>query len=433
MLKLLRLRTVLGLWLVLTHVWASVAAAQAGHTALVLTLEGPLTPPMTSYLERGLERAQTLGAELVVLKLNTPGGQILLMKELIELIRNSPVPVVVFVTPRGAWAGSAGTLITLAGHVAAMSPETTIGAASPVGGQGEDLNETLEAKAKEEMKALARTLAAHRPPAAIALAEATIESAKAVTVDEALEVGLVDFIAEDIPSLLRQLEGFSVEVNGQTRALATTGVSLTEQEWNLVETVLHVLASNTELMFLLLTVGGWLLWIEISQPGGWVSGFLGVVCIALALYSIGTLPVNWFGIAFIILAFILFILELQTPTYGGLTVAAVASLAVGALVLFNSPGSLPYTQISVPFVIGVSVVIGALSFGLILVALRTRHRPLAVGVQTLIGQVGEARSTNSVQVAGELWTAEAEDGNLEAGQTVVVTEVRGLKVRVRKK
>jgi membrane-bound serine protease (ClpP class) len=408
------------------------AAAQAGHTALVLSLEGPLTPVMTSYLERGLGEAQRVNAELIVLTLDTPGGQIDLMQQLVEQIRNSPTPVVVYVTPRGAWAGSAGLLITLAGHVAAMAPETSIGASSPVSGEGADLDETSDRKLKEILRAQVRTLAARRPPEAIALAEAAIEEAKAVNADEALEAGLIDVMADDLPRLLQQLDGFTVELNGQARPLATTGLTLTEVPWNLLETFLHVLTSNTQLLFLLITIGGWLLWIEISQPGGWVAGFAGIVCLALAFYGLGSLPVNWFGLVFIILAFILFFMELQTPTYGGLTAAAVGCLIVGGLVLFNSSGTQPYMQISWPFVVAVSLAIGGLSFALLWVALRSRNLPLRSGVETLIGKVGEARSANSVQVAGELWTAEPESGTLEAGQSVVVTEVRGLKVRVRK-
>lgn len=427
---------ILALMLVSALVQPSTArpvAAQSGHTAMVLSLEGPLTPVMTTYLGRGLAEAQRVNAEVIVLTLDTPGGLIDLMQQMVEQIRNSPIPVVVYVAPRGAWAGSAGLLITLAGHVGAMSPETSIGASSPVSGEGADLDETSDRKLKEILRAQVRTLAAHRPPEAIALAEEAIENARAVNADEALEVGLIDVMADDIPSLLRQLDGFTVEVNGQPRPLATTGLTLTEVPWNLLETFLNVLTSNTQLLFLLITIGGWLLWIEISQPGGWVAGFTGIVCLALAFYGLGSLPVNWFGLVFIILAFILFFMELQTPTQGGLTVAAIGCLIVGGLVLFNSSGSLPYMQVSWPFVVVVSLAIGGSSFALLFVALRARNLPLRSGVQTLIGQVGEARSENSVQVAGELWSAEPESGTLEAGQSVIVTEVRGLKVRVRKK
>lgn len=423
----------LGLWLMAVLLSAGLPVRAQGQSALVLSLDGPLTAPMLSYLERGLQRAQRENAEVVILQLNTPGGEVSLMEKLVGVIRNSATPVIVYVSPRGAMAGSAGTLITLAGHVAAMAPETAIGAASPIGGQGEELDSTSARKLKEMMRAQVRALAARRPPEAIALAEAAIESAKAVSAQEALDVGLIDFIAQDIPDLLRQVNEFVVEVNGQPRALATTGLVVEEENWNLLETILSLL-TNPNVVFSLMSLGGLLLWVEISQPGGWVAGFLGVICMALAFYGLGVLPVNWFGIIFIILAFVLFVMDVQAPTHGALTAAAVGSLIVGALVLFNSPGSVPYFRVSVPFVIILSLLIGGASFGLLLIALRAQNRPALMGAQTLVGQAGDVRTANSVYVGGELWTAEAEDGQpLDVGQTVIVAEVRGLKVRVRRK
>lgn len=408
------------------------ASAQASREALVLTLDGPLTPALAGYIQNGVARAEREEMALVILKLNTPGGQISLMEDIVEVIRNSRVPVVVFVTPRSAIAGSAGTLITLAGHAAAMSPETAIGAASPVGGQGEDLGTTLEQKEKEALRALVRALTARRPPEAIALAEATIESAKAVTADEALEAGLIDFIAADIPDLLRQLDGFEVAVSGQGQTLSTTDLALVEQSMNLLETVLNLL-TNPNIVFTLMSLSSLLIWVEVSAPGGWVAGFLGVVFMVLAFYGLGVLPVNWFGIIFILIAFVLFIMDIYATSHGALTVAATASLIVGALVLFNSSGTPAYFRVNVPLVIAISLFIAALSIGILSIGLRAQRAPAAMGVGTLIGQVGEARSPDSVQVAGELWTAEAEQGRLEAGEKVEVAAVKGLKLVVRKK
>src|SRR3990172_7445127 len=171
------------------------ARAQAqSPEVVVLEAEGPLTPAMLQYLERGIQRAEERQAEALILQLNTPGGSIDLMNRMVQSIRASQVPVVVYVAPRGAMAASAGTVITLAGHASAMAPETLIGAASPVGGQGEDLGEAIAAKEKNALKATVRTLAANRPPEAVALAEQTIESAQAATVQEALDIGFVGFI-----------------------------------------------------------------------------------------------------------------------------------------------------------------------------------------------------------------------------------------------
>jgi membrane-bound serine protease (ClpP class) len=408
------------------------AAAQTGNEALVLTVDGPLTPAMLTYIQRGLTRANQDHAAVVILQLNTPGGQISLMEDIVDVIRGSSIPVVVFVAPRGAIAGSAGTIITLAGHAAAMAPETAIGAASPVGGEGENLESTLESKVKEVLKAKVRTLAERRGEEAIALAEATIDAAKAATAKEAFDVGLVDFLADDVPDLLRQLDGFTVEINGSKQTLATRDLTPVELPMNLLEELLGLL-TNPNVVFLLLALGGQAILIELSSPGGWVAGFIGVVALALAFYGMGVLSVNWFGIVFIILAFVLFILDIKAPTHGALTAAGAGSFIVGALVLFNSPDTPDFLRVNVPLVIVTSLVFAAGFVVLLTFALRAQHLPVAVGVESLIGQEGVIRTPQSVHVAGELWSAESEEGPLEAGQKVEVTAVKGLKLRVKKK
>ena len=410
--------------------WHSAANAQTG-TVIVLTLDGPLTPAFSDYVQRGMAQAERENVELVILQLNTPGGQIDLMDNIVATLRNSRVPVVVFVSPRGAQAASAGTVITLAGRASAMAPETVIGAASPVGSQGEDLGSTIESKLKEDLKAKVRALAAYRPPEAIALAEATIESAKAATAAEAHAVGMIDFLAADVPDLLRQLDGFTVEMNGSTRLLRTQGLAVRELPMNLLETVLNLL-TNPNIVYLLLTAGGALWMLELSAPGGWVAGFLGTVCLALAFYGLGVLPVNWFGIVFIIVAFVLFVIDVYATAHGTLTAAGAGSLIVGALVLFNSAITPDYFRVNVPLVVGTALVIAAGVVVLLIFGLRAQLRPVVTGVESLIGQEGEARSANSVQVAGELWSAEREGGALEAGQKVVVTAIKGLRLIVRK-
>ncbi len=406
-------------------------AAQASHEVLVVALEGPLTPALKAYLQRGLARAAADQAALMVVQLNTPGGQIDLMQDMVGAIRASSVPVVVYVAPRGAMAASAGTVIALSGHAVAMAPETIIGAASPVGSQGQDLSSTEATKVKEALKATVRTLAAQRGAKAVALAEAAIDTAKAATADEAYSAGLVDFLATDLPDLLRQLNGYAVEMNGQKVQLATTG-PVTELPINLLETLLNIL-TNPNVVFLLLALGAQALLIEISSPGGWIPGFIGAVSLALAFYGMGVLPVNWFGLVFILLAFVLFILDIKAPTHGALTAAGAGALIVGGLVLFNSPDTPFFFRVSVPLVVATSGVL-ALGFAVILIfALRAQQRPLLSGAQTLVGQVGEARTAETVQVAGELWSALTEKGTLAPGDPVEVVSVQGLKVVVRKK
>src|SRR5512136_2433486 len=367
--------------------------AQAQSEALVLVLEakGALTPAMAEYLDRGLRLAEARAAEAVVLQLDTPGGSIDLMNRMVQAIRGSQVPVIVYVAPRGAIAGSAGTILVLAGHAAAMAPETAIGAASPVGTQSEDLGETMEAKEKEKLKAEARGLAERRGEAAMALAEAAIESASAASSTEALEAGLVDRLASDVPDLLRQVDGLTVEVDGQPRALKTAWAFPQAISQTLTEQLLQIL-TNPNIVLLLMSVGVQAILIEISSPGGWAAGFIGVVCLALAAYGLGFLPVNWFGLIFIALAFALFILDIKAPTHGGLTAAGIGSFIVGALVLFNTPVTPSFQHVSVPLVIGVSIVSGAIFFGIMMIAIRAQRTPIHTGEESMTGRVGIART-----------------------------------------
>jgi membrane-bound serine protease (ClpP class) len=416
----------------------SLARAQSQISeVLVLQAEGPLTPAMLGYLERGIQRAEQQQAETLILQLDTPGGSIDLMNRMVQAIRASRVPVVVYVAPRGAMAASAGTVITLAGHAAAMAPETLIGAASPVGGQGEDLGETMAAKEKNALKATVRTLAARRPPEAVALAEETIESAQAATAQEALDIGLVDFIAPSLDDLLNQLNGFSGETSAGPFTLQTREAVVTQFDPTFIEQLLGTL-TNPNIVALLLIIGVQAILIEISSPGGWAAGFIGVVSLALAIYGLGILPVNWFGLIFIATAFVLFILDIKAPTHGALTAAGVGSLITGALILFNSPGTPDFQRVSVPLVVGASLVTAALFFTILTYALRAQKSPIRMGQESLIGRTGTVRTSidpvGTVQAAGELWTAELADGEqpIQPGERVEIVRAEGVRIFVRR-
>jgi membrane-bound serine protease (ClpP class) len=410
--------------------------AQSAREVVVLTATGPVTPAMAEYIDRGLAEAARESAEAVVLRLDTPGGAIDTMNRIVQAIRASPVPVILYVWPRGGIAGSAGTVLVLAGHAAAMTPETAIGAASPVGSQGEDLSQTIEAKTKEILKAEVRSLASQRGPKAIALAEAAIDSAKAASAVEAHDAGLVDFVATDVTDLLRQADGLVVSMPSGPRRLSTADATPVELPQSFIEQFLQAL-TNPNIVFMLLTVGVQALLIELSSPGGWVAGFIGVVCLALGAYGLGVLSVNWFGLVLIATAFVLFILDVKAPTHGALTAAGVAAFIVGALVLFNSPGTPSFQRVSVPLVVVVGLATAAGFAAILAFAIRAHRRPVSVGAEALLGRVGEARSAigplGMVQVAGELWSAELAEGApaVPAGERVEVISVEGLRLRVR--
>ena len=415
---------------------APVQANSDSPVIVRLAFDGPLTPVMVNYIERGMDIAENNQAEMILLTLNTPGGSIDLMNKIIQEIRGSSIPIVVYIAPRGAMAGSAGTLITLAGHVAAMAPETAIGAASPVGSQGEDIGETLETKQKEILKATARSLAEKRGTEAISLAESTIENAKAVSSTEALRAGLIDIIASDQSDLLEQLNGRTIIMNAETIQLDTSNADFLDVNQSFIEQVLQML-TDTNIVFLLLTVGIQAVLIELSSPGGWVAGFVGVVCVILSTYGLGILPVNWFGILFIIIAFVLFILELKTHTFGALTAAGIGSFIAGSLILFNSVQAPGFQKVSVPLVIGTGVFI-ALSFSVIVsFILKAIKKPVLMGKETLLGKMGftvtALNPTGTVQVAGEQWSAILSDQQkrLPEGVRIEVVSVDGLTLEVK--
>jgi membrane-bound serine protease (ClpP class) len=406
--------------------------------ALVMTADGPIMPPMLEYVRRGIEIADRRGAEVLVIQLNTPGGSIDTMLEIIREIRASSVPVVIYVAPKNAIAGSAGAMITMAGHVSAMAPETSIGASSPISGSGENLTSTAEAKAKEITKASIRPLVTPRGEEALALAEAMIDESKAATADEALEANLIDFVADDLEDLLQALDGFRVQTNDGARTLNTSNIETDSLNMSFIEQFLLFL-TDPNIAFLLLAIGVQAVLIEISSPGGWVAGFIGVVCLTLAIYGMGVLPVNWFGIIFLLTAFVLFFLDIKTPTHGALTTAGVASFIIGALVLFNSPGTPQFQRVSVPLVVGTGFVIGLLFMVVLMFALRALKVPVRAGIESLVGKLGIARTAvegggGQVQLGSELWTAESADTaeSIGKGDRVEVVEVKGLRLKVRK-
>ena len=418
------------------------AKAQAQNnspTAVVLTANGPLTPIMAEYIQRGLKYAQTLHAKIVILQLDTPGGGIDLMETIVQNIRASSIPVVVYVSPHNAMAGSAGTIITLAGNVVAMAPETTIGAASPVGPNGQDIGQTEDAKVKEMLKADVRTLTSGRNPQATQLAEQAIDQAKAYTVDEAIQAGMADIKASDVNDLLKQLDGRTVKLANNTQVLLNTkNISVVPVSNSFIESFLQTL-TDPNLVFVLLAVGVQAILIELSNPTGWIAGFVGAACLLLAVYGLGLLPVNWFGGLFIILAFVLFVLDIKAPTHGALTVVGAVSFVAGSLILFNSTALPGFPTVSVPLVVGTGILIAAFFFAIVSFALRAQRLPVRMGKQRLLGRIGTVKTDltplGQINVGGENWGAELvedEKPPVTAGERVEVVNVEGLHIKVRK-
>lgn len=409
---------------------SAAAEPSADEHVVVLEIEGPVTPVMISYIERGIQTAGETGAQALVIQLNTPGGQVDLMNKIVQSILASDTPIVVFVYPQGAYAASAGTLITLAGHVAAMAPGTTIGAASPVGSQGEDLGETMETKLKEDLKAQARALAKRRGAEAMVWAESAVEDAKAATAQEALDLGVIDFVATDLSDLLQQIDGFVVLLGDEELTLRTAESTIETLPMSSVEGFLHTI-TNPTIAFILLTIGLNGLLFELSSPGGYVAGVVGAICLLLAFYALGVLPVNYTGLIFIVLAFVLFVIDVKAPTHGALTIGGIVSLVVGALVLFNSP----LYRVSITAIITVAAATGLFFAFLVAKVIGAQNSPILTGREGLIGQLAQARTDlcpeGKVLVKGELWDALAENAPVASGSWVEIQSVQGFLVRVR--
>ena len=322
-------------------------AAADGDEVLLLEIEGPVTPAMAGYFERAIEEAEEEHASAVIITLDTPGGSVDVTLEIIQTFRNSDVPVIVYIAPGGAQAASAGSVIAAAAHAVAMAPETVIGAAAPVDSSGADIGETLQQKITEDLKATMRSLTEDRGEEAVTLAEAMVEEAKAVTANEALEAGFIDVVAVDLPDLISQLDGQSVQVGEESVTLELSDAEQTNYSMGLIEQLLHALA-NPLLIGILLAIGVQAIFIEISSPGGWVAGFVGILCIGLALYGLGTLPANWFGLILVGVAFVLLLLEVKSPGTGALGIVGGITLFAGLLVMFNSPGTPEFARISIP-------------------------------------------------------------------------------------
>jgi membrane-bound serine protease (ClpP class) len=430
------------LFVVLMVIRMVTTAAANGEQVLVLEVEGPVTPAMAAYFDRAIVEAESAQASAVLIILNTPGGSVDVTLDIVQSFRNSEVPVIVFVAPNGAQAASAGSVIAAAAHAVSMAPETVVGAASPVDSSGADIETTMLRKVTEDLKATMRTLTVRRGEDAVTLAEAMIEEAKAVTASEALEAGFIDVVAADVDDLLHQLDGLTIEVNDQSITLEFSDVDQISYSMSFVERTLHALA-NPLLIGILLAIGVQAILIEISSPGGWVAGFLGVLCIGLALYGLGTMPANWFGLILIAAAFVLLLLEVKTPGTGALAVVGGLTLFAGLLVLFNSPGSPGFARISIPGAVIISGLTAGFFLFIVAKALKAQQRQPTTGIEGLLEQIGRVKKEfvatkedaslyrGVVFVNGELWKASSDEA-ISRGEQVIVKRVDGLTLQVKK-
>lgn len=411
------------------------ASTRAPDQVHILTWDGQVNPVMARYIDRGIESAEKSDARAVVIKLDTPGGLTDSMRDIVQRIEASTVPVIVYVSPAGGQAASAGTFITMAAQIAAMAPNTTIGAATPINSTGDDIEGALGRKVTNDMVAYGRGIADLRDRNAD-WAESAIRDATSASETQAVDLDVVDFVATSVDDLLQKSDGRQVQValeNGDltTVTMRTAGAPTTDNNVNVFEQLLYYIA-DPNIAFLLLSLGGLALLIELWTPGFGV-GIFGVIALVLAYFSLGSLPTNWAGVGLILLGLGLMAAEIHAPGFGALGIGGIAALVIGGLIL-SGDGETGY-QVSRYLVIGTGVVLGGLLLVFAAMVLNFRRMPATTAPQ-LVGSPGITRTElvpdGIVLVNGERWNATAEEGHLEEGAQVLVTRVHGLKVTVKR-
>ncbi len=396
----------------------------------VVTVDGIINPAVAEFLAASISRSAAEGAECLIIRMDTPGGLDLSMRSIIKEMMGAGIPVIVYVSPAGARAASAGALITMAADIAAMAPGTNIGAAHPVSLGGGKMEDEMASKVENDAAAYAESIAAKRNRNKEWAVKAVRESVS-ITENEALKIKVIDLIAADLEDLLRQLDGRKITTAAGVTILETEGIEVHEIEMGLREKVLDTL-SNPNIAYILMMVGLLGLYFELSNPGAIFPGIIGGISLILAFFAFQTLPVNYAGILLIILALILFILEIKVTSFGMLTVGGVISLTLGSLMLFDT-GAAPFARLSFEVLIPVVSITSACCIAIVYLAIRAYRRKPATGREGIVGEVGTAKSAidpeGKVFVHGEYWNA-LSDESIPEGTAVKVVEVKGSTLKV---
>ena len=423
------------------------AFADTARFAAVLTIKDAIGPATGDYVHRGLEQAKDGGAKLVIIRMDTPGGLDSAMRYIIRDIIASPIPVVVYVAPSGARAASAGTYMMYAAHIAAMAPGTNLGAATPVqigglpdikppGGVGEDDKEedqgarehgddAMQKKIVNDAVAYIQSLAEMRDRNA-AWAERAVREAASLSAEEALRQGVIDVMARDIPELLSELDGREVNVAGRNVTLDTMGLAVhsIEPDWR---SRLLAVITNPNVAYILMLLGVYGLIFELANPGSVLPGVIGAICLLLALYALQVLPVNYAGLALIILGIVFMISEAFVPSFGALGIGGVIAFVIGSVILFDTGEG--GVAVSIPL-IGTLALLSAGFFMVVMgMALKVHRRPVVSGMEEMVGIQGEVLDdfdgAGRIRAHGESWRAHS-DSPLRRGQKVRVTRLEGL-------
>lgn len=396
----------------------------------VAELDGVISPASSSYLLRSIKIAEDNDAMCLIIKLDTPGGLDLSMREITKRILNAEIPVVVYVAPKGARAASAGVFILYASHIAAMAPGTNVGAAHPVNVGGGQVDSVMAEKVTNDAVAYLTAIAKERRRN-VKWAEKAIRESASIDAETALKMNVCEIVAEDEDDLIAQLNGWSVEVRDEKRVLNTESSPVRKVTMNLKESLL-LLLTNPNIAYVLLLLGIYGLFFELRNPGMIFPGIVGGICIILGFYALHLLPVNYAGVALILLSAILFILEIYITSGGLLTVGAVISLVLGSLILFES--DVPFFRLSWEVIMIAVVIIAAFFIFLLSLGLRAQFKKRQTGKEGIIGEVGVAKtdikpSGGTVFVHGEYWNAMS-DKLIKKGSGVKVIDVKEMVLKV---
>jgi membrane-bound serine protease (ClpP class) len=419
--------------LLITIAFLFFALQQHAQKVVALTLDGTINPASAGFIEKAIRKAEKEAANCVLLRLNTPGGLLKSTRNIVGTIFSSTVPVIVYVWPEGAQAGSAGVFITMAAHYAAMAPGTNIGAAHPVS-QGGQSDSVMSTKSTNDAVAFIRSIAEQRGRNAGWAADA-VRNSVSITSSEALQNNVIDTIATSTTQLLEWLDGQTVQLANGTATLRTKQADVEEVQMGFMQKLLDII-SDPNVAYLLLMLGFYGILFELYNPSAILPGVIGGISLILGLYALNTLPVNYAGLALILFGIVLFLLEIKVTSYGILTIGGILALLLGSFMLIRDDVTYPVFQLSKTVIITTTVV-SALFFGTIIgLGLKAQKARVVTGTEGMLGETGEAVTTLSpsgtVLLHGELWNAEVTAGAVEKGEKVKVTAIRDFLLFVEK-
>lgn len=395
-----------------------------------MKIDGSINPVSADFIRNGIKKADSEKAECLIIHLNTPGGLLKSTRMIVSDMLESPVPVVVFVSPGGAHAGSAGVFITLAANIAAMAPGTNIGAAHPV--SSGQMDTIMNEKVTNDAAAFIRSIAEKRHRN-IEWAERAVRRSYSYTETEALQDSVIDLIAKNEKELLAMIDGKIVELSSGSKALQTVSATVEEHKMSGWEKFLDIL-SDPNLAYILLLLSLYGILFELYNPGAILPGIVGVISLILAFYSMHTLPINYAGLALIIFAIILFLLEISVASHGLLAIGGVISLFLGSMMLIKSDSSLEMIKISRSVIISATIVSALFFLFVIGFGLKAQRNKVVTGIEGLLGDVGEVMEmlapTGTIKVQGEIWKAESLAGNINKGEKVRIKEMKNMKLFV---